>query len=222
MEMFPLKVIRPGLLEIVGRAPGSATYYIPIRSIRSFAVHENPACIELHLGTVPSSGSIHTKVLFCTKEQLLDVVEFLTMCISSVGVLGTYASLENMKARIVNLERLYDEQNKEIDESIYSDSGIAEASDSGIAEASDSGIAEASDSGIAEASDSGIAEASDSGIAEASDSAMSEGSDIMDKPAYTGDNPSSFYCSLLIGTFTLAYFITWFMWISEKMTLHAH
>jgi hypothetical protein len=206
MEMFPLKVIRPGLLEIVGRAPGSATYYIPIRSIRSFAVHENPACIELHLGTVPSSGSIHTKVLFCTKEQLLDVVEFLTMCISSVGVLGTYASLENMKARIVNLERLYDEQNKEIDESIYSDSGIAEASDSGIAEASDSGIAEASDSGIAEASDS----------------AMSEGSDIMDKPAYTGDNPSSFYCSLLIGTFTLAYFITWFMWISEKMTLHAH
>ena len=198
MEMFPLKVIRPGLLEIVGRAPGSATYYIPIRSIRSFAVHENPACIELHLGTVPSSGSIHTKVLFCTKEQLLDVVEFLTMCISSVGVLGTYASLENMKARIVNLERLYDEQNKEIDESIYSDSGIAEASDSGIAEASDSGVAEASDS------------------------AMSEGSDIMDKPAYTGDNPSSFYCSLLIGTFTLAYFITWFMWISEKMTLHAH
>ena len=198
MEMFPLKVIRPGLLEIVGRAPGSATYYVPIRSIRSFAVHENPVCIELHLGTVPSSGSIHTKVLFCTKEQLLDVVEFLTMCISSVGVLGTYASLENMKARLVNLERLYDEQNKEIDESIYSDSGIAEASDSGIAEASDSGVAEASDS------------------------AMSEGSDIMDKPAYTGDNPSSFYCSLLIGTFTLAYFITWFMWISEKMTLHAH
>ncbi len=190
MNMFPLKVIRPGLLEIVGHAPGSSTYYVPIRSIRSFAVHENPVCIELHLGTVPSSGSIHTKVLFCTKEQLLDVVEFLTMCISSVGVLGTYASLENMKARIVNLERLYDEQNKEIDESIYSDSGIAEASDSGIAEASDS--------------------------------AMSEGSDIMDKPAYTGDNPSSFYCSLLIGTFTLAYFITWFMWISEKMTLHAH
>jgi hypothetical protein len=101
MNMFPLKVIRPGLLEIVGHAPGSSTYYVPIRSIRSFAVHENPVCIELHLGTVPSSGSIHTKVLFCTKEQLLDVVEFLTTCISSVGVLGTYASLENMKGRII-------------------------------------------------------------------------------------------------------------------------
>ena len=182
MNMFPLKVIRPGLLEIVGHAPGSSTYYVPIRSIRSFAVHENPVCIELHLGTVPSSGSIHTKVLFCTKDDLLDIVEFLTMCISSIGVLGTYASLENMKARIQNLERLYDEQNKEIDESIYSDSGIAEASDSG----------------------------------------MSEGSDIMDKPAYTGDNPSTFYCSLLIGTFTLAYFIAWFLWISEKVKLHAH
>ena len=182
MEMFPLKVIRPGLLEIVGHAPGSATYYVPIRSIRSFAVHENPVCIELHLGTVPSSGSIHTKVLFCTKEQLLDVVEFLTMCISSVGVLGTYASLENIKGRIANLERLYDEQNKEIDESIYSDSGIAERSDSG----------------------------------------MSEESDIMDKPAYTGDDPSSFYSTLLIGTFMLAYFIAWFMWISEKMKLSAH
>jgi hypothetical protein len=180
--MFPLKIIRPGLLEIVGHVPGASTYYVPIRSIRSFAVHENPVCIELHLGTVPSSGSIHTKVLFCTKDDLLDIVEFLTMCISSIGVLGTYASLENMKARIQNLERLYDEQNKEIDESIYSDSGIAEASDSG----------------------------------------MSEGSDIMDKPAYTGDNPSTFYCSLLIGTFTLAYFIAWFLWISEKVKLHAH
>jgi hypothetical protein len=204
--MFPLKVIRPGLLEIVAHAPGSATYYVPIRSIRSFAVHENPVCVELHLGTVPSSGSIHTKVLFCTKDELLDIVEFLTMCISSIGVLGTYASLENMKARIQNLENLYDAQNKEIDESIYSDSGIAERSDSGIAEHSDSGIAERSDSGIAERSDSEI----------------SEGSDIMDKPAYTGDNPSSFYCSLLIGTFTLAYFIAWFMWISQKMKLHAH
>jgi hypothetical protein len=173
--MFPLKVIRPGLLEIVGHVPGASTYYVPIRSIRSFAVHENPVCIELHLGTVPSSGSIHTKVLFCTKDDLLDIVEFLTMCISSIGVLGTYASLENMKARIENLERLYDEQNKEIDESIYSDSGIAEASDSG----------------------------------------MSEGSDIADKP-------STFYCSLLIGTFTLAYFIAWFLWISGKMKLHAH
>ena len=180
--MFPLKVIRPGLLEIVGHAPGSSTYYVPIRSIRSFAVHENPVCIELHLGTVPSSGSIHTKVLFCTKEQLLDIVEFLTMCISSIGVLGTYASLENMKARIQNLENLYDAQNKEIDESIYSDSGIAERSDSGI----------------------------------------SEGSDIAEKPAYTGDNPSTFYCSLLIGTFTLAYFIAWFMWISEKVKVYAH
>ena len=190
IEMFPLKIIRPGLLEIVGHAPGSATYYVPIRSIRSFAVHENPVCIELHLGTVPSSGSIHTKVLFCTKDDLLDIVEFLTMCISSIGVLGTYASLENMKARIQNLERLYDEQNKEIDESIYSDSGIAEASDSGIAEASDSG--------------------------------MSEESDIADKPAYTGDDPSSFYATLLIGTFTLAYFIAWFMWISNRMKLHAH
>jgi hypothetical protein len=128
------------------------------------------------------------------------------MCISSIGVLGTYASLENMKARIQNLENLYDAQNKEVDESIYSDSGIAERSDSGIAERSDSGIAEASDSGIAEASDSEI----------------SEGSDIMDKPAYTGDNPSTFYCSLLIGTFTLGYFIAWFMWISQKMKLHAH
>jgi hypothetical protein len=172
--MFPLKVIRPGLLEIAGHAPGSATYYIPIRSIRSFAVHENPVCIELHLGTVPSSGSIHTKVLFCTKEQLLDVVEFLTMSISSVGVLATQASLENIKGRIANLERLYDEQNKEIDESIYSDSG------------------------------------------------MSEESDIMDKPAYTGDDPSSFYATLLIGTFTLAYFVAWFMWISNKMKLSAH
>ena len=180
--MFPLKVIRPGLLEIVAHAPGSATYYVPIRSIRSFAVHENPVCVELHLGTVPSSGSIHTKVLFCTKDELLDIVEFLTMCISSIGVLGTYASLENMKARIQNLENLYDAQNKEIDESIYSDSGIAEASDSEI----------------------------------------SEGSDIIDKPAYTGDNPSTFYCSLLIGTFTLGYFIAWFMWISQKMKLHAH
>jgi hypothetical protein len=146
--------------------------------------------VELHLGTVPSSGSIHTKVLFCTKDELLDIVEFLTMCISSIGVLGTYASLENMKARIQNLENLYDAQNKEIDESIYSDSGIAERSDSGIAERSDSEI--------------------------------SEGSDIIDKPAYTGDNPSTFYCSLLIGTFTLGYFIAWFMWISQKMKLHAH
>ena len=181
--MFPLKIIRPGLLEIVGHAPGSATYYVPIRSIRSFAVHENPVCIELHLGTVPSSGSIHTKVLFCTKDDLLDIVEFLTMCISSIGVLGTYASLENMKARIQNLENLYDEQNKEIDESIYSDSGIAEASDSEITEASDYG--------------------------------MSEGSDIADKP-------STFYCTLLMGTFTLAYFIAWFLWISGKIKLHAH
>jgi hypothetical protein len=190
MNMFPLKVIRPGLLEIVGHAPGSSTYYVPIRSIRSFAVHENPVCIELHLGTVPSSGSIHTKVLFCTKEQLLDVVEFLTTCISSVGVLGTYASLENMKGRIMNLERLYDEQNKEIDKSIYSDSGIAEHSDSGIAEHSDSG--------------------------------MPDGSDITEKPAYTGNNLLSFYATLLIGTFTLAYFIARFMWISEKMKVSAH
>jgi len=173
--MLPLKIIRPGLLEIAGNTLGASTYYVPIHSIRSFAVHENPVCIELHLGTVPSGGSIHTKVLFCTKDHLLDIVEFLTMCISSIGVLGTYASLENMKARIENLERLYDEQNKEIDESIYSDSGIAEASDSG----------------------------------------MSEGSDIADKP-------STFYCSLLIGTFTLAYFIVWFLWISGKMKLHAH
>jgi hypothetical protein len=198
MNMFPLKVIRPGLLEIVGHAPGSSTYYVPIRSIRSFAVHENPVCIELHLGTVPSSGSIHTKVLFCTKEQLLDVVEFLTTCISSVGVLGTYASLENMKGRIMNLERLYDEQNKEIDKSIYSDSGIAEHSDSGIAEHSDSGIAEHSDSG------------------------MSDGSYITEKPAYIGNNLLSFYCSLLIGSFTLAYFIARFTWIVEKMKLPAH
>ena len=182
MNMFPLKVIRPGLLEIVGHAPGSSTYYVPIRSIRSFAVHENPVCIELHLGTVPSSGSIHTKVLFCTKEQLLDVVEFLTTCISSVGVLGTYASLENMKGRIMNLERLYDEQNKEIDKSIYSDSGIAEHSDSG----------------------------------------MSDGSYITEKPAYIGNNLLSFYCSLLIGSFTLAYFIARFTWIVEKMKLPAH
>lgn len=174
MDMFPLKVIRPGLLEIVGATPSSATYYVPIRSIRSFVVHENPVCIELHLGTVPSCGSIHTKVLFCTKEQLMDVVEFLTMCISSVGVLATQASLENIKGRIANLERLYDEQNKEIDESIYSDS------------------------------------------------AMSEESDIMDKPAYTGDDPLTFYTSLLIGTFALAYFIAWFMWISNKMKLSAH
>jgi hypothetical protein len=137
-------------------------------------------------------------VLFCTKEQLLDVVEFLTTCISSVGVLGTYASLENMKGRIMNLERLYDEQNKEIDKSIYSDSGIAEHSDSGIAEHSDSGIAEHSDSG------------------------MSDGSYITEKPAYIGNNLLSFYCSLLIGSFTLAYFIARFTWIVEKMKLPAH
>jgi len=172
--MLPLKIIRPGLLEIAGNTLGASTYYVPIHSIRSFAVHENPVCIELHLGTVPSSGSIHTKVLFCTKDQLLDIVEFLTMCISSVGHLETYASLENMKARIQNLERLYDEQNKEIDESIYSDSG------------------------------------------------MSEGSDIADKPAYTDDDLSSFYCILLIGAFTLAYFIAWFLWISGKIKLYAH
>jgi hypothetical protein len=180
--MFPLKIIRPGLLEIAGNTLGASTYYIPIRSIRSFAVHENPVCIELHLGTVPSSGSIHTKVLFCTKDDLLDIVEFLTMSISSVGVLATQASLENIKGRIANLERLYDEQNKEIDESIYSDSGIAEASDSG----------------------------------------MSEGSDISEKPAYTDDYLSTFYCSLLVGIFTLAYFIAWFLWISGKIKLHAH
>jgi len=96
------------------------------------------------------------------------------MCISSVGHLSTYASLENMKARIQNLERLYDEQNKEIDESIYSDSG------------------------------------------------MSEGSDISEKPAYTDDDLSTFYCTILVGIFTIAYFTAWFLWISGKMKLHAH
>jgi hypothetical protein len=102
--MFPVNLVKPGLLEIKGNFSHSPCFYVPIRSIRSFVVHHRPATIELHLSAITPNGSTVLKCIDCKAEQLTAVAEFISDCISKDSDSNTSEFLGKMSERMTRLE----------------------------------------------------------------------------------------------------------------------
>lgn len=102
--MFPVHLVKTGLLEIKGNFSHSPCFYVPIRSIRSFVVHQRPATVELHLSALTPNGSTVLKCIDCKAEQLTAVAEFISDCISKDSDSRTSEFLGKMSERITRLE----------------------------------------------------------------------------------------------------------------------
>jgi len=102
--MFPVNIVKPGILEIKGNFSHSPCYYVPIRSIRSFVVHQRPATVELHLCALTPNGATVLKCIDCKAEQITAVAEFISDCISKDSQTRTSEFLGAISERITRLE----------------------------------------------------------------------------------------------------------------------
>lgn len=103
--MFPIHLVKPGILEINGGFSYSPSYYVPIKSIRSFVVHQRPPTVELHLSAITPSGATGLKSIDCMPEQLVAVTEFIAECISNASIAQVQTALDKVSSRITELEQ---------------------------------------------------------------------------------------------------------------------
>ena len=102
--MLPIKLVKPGVLEIKGNFSHSPHFYLPVLSIRSFVVHKQPSCIELHMRSLTPGGATVLKNVDCRPELMTQTVDFLSECISTTSPNNTTQLLEELHRRIVALE----------------------------------------------------------------------------------------------------------------------